>query len=196
MCNMYRDYEWESPIRRLCIANAISMAPNCYSKRIAMIRHCVVRTTELDLQNAMLWIEGIHVPILVDPANWPSSPLCVCCIIPSKQQWGPQESIRAPTHSCVSSSYRRPWCAALQFPPDTANHQCSSTSSSSLCAIQLIRTTSSSPTYALAGTPRAPLGAPVWKPLLNLREMPLRLRMRPVPVVFLRLAFSLQLSTW
>lgn len=32
---------------------------------------------------------------------------------------------------------------------------------------------------------------PIWKPLENLRATFLRVRMRPVPVVFLRLAFSL-----
>lgn len=47
--------------------------------------------------------------------------------------------------------------------------------------------------YGLAG-PRAPLGVPVWKPFLKRREMVDRDRMRPVPVVFLRLAFSDQLS--
>lgn len=47
--------------------------------------------------------------------------------------------------------------------------------------------------YGLAG-PRAPLGVPVWKPFLNRREMVDRDRIRPVPVVFLRLAFSDQLS--
>lgn len=35
---------------------------------------------------------------------------------------------------------------------------------------------------------------PVWKPFLKRRETSARYRMRPVPVVFLRLAFSLQLS--
>lgn len=42
--------------------------------------------------------------------------------------------------------------------------------------------------------PRAPLGVPIWKPFLKRREMVERDRMRPVPVVFLRLAFSDQLS--
>ena len=42
--------------------------------------------------------------------------------------------------------------------------------------------------------PLAPLGAPVWNPMLNLRLTVLRYRMRPVPVVFLRLAFSPQLT--
>lgn len=46
---------------------------------------------------------------------------------------------------------------------------------------------------AVAG-PLAPLGAPCWKPFLNLRATNLRYLIRPVPVVFLRLAFSLQLS--
>ena len=36
--------------------------------------------------------------------------------------------------------------------------------------------------------------APVWKPFENLRETVLRYRMRPVPVVFLRFAFSLHSS--
>lgn len=39
-----------------------------------------------------------------------------------------------------------------------------------------------------------PAGAPVRKPLENLRETVLRYLMRPEPVVFLRLAFSPQLS--
>ena len=47
--------------------------------------------------------------------------------------------------------------------------------------------------YALVGS-RAPLGRPVWNPFLNLRAMVLRYRTRPVPVTFLRLAFSDQLS--
>jgi hypothetical protein len=42
--------------------------------------------------------------------------------------------------------------------------------------------------------PLAPLGVPVRKPLLNLRETSFNERMRPVPVVFLLLAFSPQLS--
>lgn len=42
--------------------------------------------------------------------------------------------------------------------------------------------------------PRAFLGWPVWKPFLNLRETSFRYRMRPEPVVFLRLAFSPQLT--
>lgn len=42
--------------------------------------------------------------------------------------------------------------------------------------------------------PRAFLGWPTWKPFLNFRETSLRYRMRPEPVVFLRLAFSPQLS--
>lgn len=37
------------------------------------------------------------------------------------------------------------------------------------------------------------MGAPIWKPFLKRREMVERDRMRPVPVVFLRLAFSDQL---
>ena len=42
--------------------------------------------------------------------------------------------------------------------------------------------------------PRAPLGVPDWKPFLNFRATCLSVRMRPVPVVFLLLAFSPQLS--
>ena len=42
--------------------------------------------------------------------------------------------------------------------------------------------------------PWAPLGTPVWKPFLNFLETVLRYRMRPVPVTFLRFAFSDQLS--
>ncbi len=42
--------------------------------------------------------------------------------------------------------------------------------------------------------PRAPLGVPVWKPFLNRRGTSFSDRMRPVPVVFLRFAFSPQLS--
>lgn len=49
------------------------------------------------------------------------------------------------------------------------------------------------PAYGLEA-PRAPLGVPIWKPFLKRREMVDRDRMRPVPVVFLRLAFSDQLS--
>jgi len=41
--------------------------------------------------------------------------------------------------------------------------------------------------------PRAPFGVPVRNPLLNLRGMSLRDRILPVPVVFLRFAFSPQL---
>lgn len=44
--------------------------------------------------------------------------------------------------------------------------------------------------------PRAPLGAPCWKPLLNFLLTVLRYLMRPVPVVFLLLAFSDQLSAF
>lgn len=42
--------------------------------------------------------------------------------------------------------------------------------------------------------PRAPLGVPVRNPLLNLRLTSFNERMRPVPVVFLLLAFSPQLT--
>ncbi|KAL2161174.1 hypothetical protein VTH06DRAFT_8393 [Thermothelomyces fergusii] len=43
--------------------------------------------------------------------------------------------------------------------------------------------------------PRAPLGVPVRNPFLNRLETVLRYRSRPVPVTFLRFAFSDQLST-
>ena len=42
--------------------------------------------------------------------------------------------------------------------------------------------------------PLAPFGAPVWNPFLNFRGTSFNDRMRPEPVVFLRLAFSPQLS--
>lgn len=42
--------------------------------------------------------------------------------------------------------------------------------------------------------PLLPLGTPIRKPFLNLRGTSFKLRMRPVPVVFLRLAFMPQLS--
>lgn len=42
--------------------------------------------------------------------------------------------------------------------------------------------------------PRAPLGVPTRKPLLNLRGTSFNERMRPEPVVFLLLAFSPQLT--
>jgi len=45
-----------------------------------------------------------------------------------------------------------------------------------------------------AAGPRAPLGVPFWKPFLKRRGTDLSERMRPVPVVFLLLAFSPQLS--
>ena len=48
--------------------------------------------------------------------------------------------------------------------------------------------------FAAAAGPRAPLGAPVWKPFLNFRATCLRYRIRPVPVVFRRLAFALHSS--
>ena len=48
--------------------------------------------------------------------------------------------------------------------------------------------------YAWLAGPRAPLGVPLRKPLLNLRDTSFNERMRPVPVVFLLLAFSPQLS--
>ena len=42
--------------------------------------------------------------------------------------------------------------------------------------------------------PLAPFGTPVWKPLLNLRGISFMERIRPEPVVFLRLAFMPQLT--
>lgn len=42
--------------------------------------------------------------------------------------------------------------------------------------------------------PLAPFGVPIWKPFFALRAIVLSFRIRPVPVVFLRFAFSLQLS--
>jgi hypothetical protein len=46
------------------------------------------------------------------------------------------------------------------------------------------------PIYAEAVLgPLASFGAPDWKPFLNLREIPFNVRIRPVPVVFLLLAF-------
>ena len=42
--------------------------------------------------------------------------------------------------------------------------------------------------------PRAPFGAPDWKPFLNLRATCLSVLILPLPVVFLRFAFSPQLS--
>jgi len=52
------------------------------------------------------------------------------------------------------------------------------------------------PLYVCAADPgpREPLGMPVRKPFFALRAMVLSVRMRPVPVVFLLFAFSLQLS--
>ena len=47
--------------------------------------------------------------------------------------------------------------------------------------------------YEVVG-PLAPAGVPILKPLENLRDTVLRYRVRPVPVVFLRLAFSPQLT--
>lgn len=57
----------------------------------------------------------------------------------------------------------------------------------------VVRSVSFEIAYGLSA-PRAPLGVPTRKPFLNLRETSDRERMRPVPVVFLRLAFSDQLS--
>ena len=59
--------------------------------------------------------------------------------------------------------------------------------------MQLFRYSDPPSPHAFTG-PLAPTGVPVWKPFLNRREMVLRYLMRPVPVVFLRLAFSDQLS--
>ena len=50
------------------------------------------------------------------------------------------------------------------------------------------------PYSALVDGPLASLGAPVWKPFLNFLGTPFMCLIRPVPVVFLRLAFSPQLS--
>jgi len=52
------------------------------------------------------------------------------------------------------------------------------------------------PLYVCAADPgpREPLGMPVRNPFFALRAMVLSVRMRPVPVVFLLFAFSLQLS--
>ncbi len=44
--------------------------------------------------------------------------------------------------------------------------------------------------------PLAPFGTPVLNPFLNRRGTSFMLRMRPVPVVFLRFAFSPQLSVF
>ena len=49
------------------------------------------------------------------------------------------------------------------------------------------------PVYGFEG-PRELAGAPVWNPFLKRRETSLRYLMRPVPVVFLRFAFSPQLT--
>jgi hypothetical protein len=60
---------------------------------------------------------------------------------------------------------------------------------------QIPKTPSNHCTIAVAEeAPRAALGLPSRKPFLNLRPTVLRYLMRPVPVVFLRLAFSDQLS--
>ena len=50
--------------------------------------------------------------------------------------------------------------------------------------------------YAFAGFagPLLPFGTPVWKPFLNFRGISFKDRIRPVPVVFLLLAFMPQLS--
>ncbi len=51
--------------------------------------------------------------------------------------------------------------------------------------------------FAYAGRlvgPFAPFGVPVWNPFLNLRGISFIVRILPVPVVFLRLAFMPQLS--
>lgn len=51
-----------------------------------------------------------------------------------------------------------------------------------------------SPYEEETGGPRAPLGTPVRKPFLNRLDTLLRYRIRPVPVTFLRFAFSDQLT--
>lgn len=48
--------------------------------------------------------------------------------------------------------------------------------------------------YAWLAGPRAPFGVPSWNPFFALRGTCLSDRMRPEPVVFLRLAFSPQLT--
>ena len=48
--------------------------------------------------------------------------------------------------------------------------------------------------YSRCPTPLAPFGVPIWNPFLNFLGMSFIVRIRPVPVVFLRLAFSPQLS--
>lgn len=48
--------------------------------------------------------------------------------------------------------------------------------------------------YAFVLGPFDPLGTPVWNPFLNFRGISFMVRIRPVPVVFLLLAFMPQLS--
>lgn len=48
--------------------------------------------------------------------------------------------------------------------------------------------------YGFILGPFDPFGAPVWNPFLNFRGISFIVRIRPVPVVFLRLAFMPQLS--
>jgi hypothetical protein len=76
-------------------------------------------------------------------------------------------------------------------------HHCRKETLAPRFAESFCKRTHSSNIYDDAGAllgPRAPLGAPVRKPFLARRPIVLRKRHRPEPVVFLRLAFSLQLS--
>ena len=69
-----------------------------------------------------------------------------------------------------------------------------SISSELLVHDNFIRSSSPSLQLSLLAGPLEPFGLPSWNPFFALRETDESDRMRPVPVVFLRFAFSPQLS--
>jgi hypothetical protein len=85
------------------------------------------------------------------------------------------EMVNAPRNT-IACETRSPIMLLLSFCPHGRTHSNSLT------------------VYVAVDAPRAPAGTPVRKPLLKRRGTFLRCRMRPVPVVFLRLAFSPQLT--
>lgn len=91
------------------------------------------------------------------------------------------------THSPMQVSMRRDRCnCTLAYPPKDSHPH--------LPLYPFVHHTITKPIFYWFAGPRAPLGVPCRKPFLNLRGTSLRDRMRPVPVVFLRFAFSPQLS--
>jgi hypothetical protein len=95
--------------------------------------------------------------------------------------------------SCPSGAWRFPHRASIPSAYDPAFMRTPASLLRDRLAHVLLSLPCPRRIYSVFG-PRAPFGGPVWKPFLNFLAMCFIVLIRPVPVVFLRFAFSLHSS--